>query len=125
MNLTPKCGSTIFPSPVGQLACLSLAAFGLYSIAGVFWALPTRFVVGATAAVGIAAINSFGNLGGFVGPYVVGLVVQSTGSTNNGMLFLAAVLFLGAVGTLVVRHFLTKDRPAEVDQENLPEPQKV
>ncbi len=107
--------SALFPLPVAQLACLSLAAFGLYSIAGVFWALPTRFVVGATAAVGIAAINSFGNLGGFVGPYVVGLVVQSTGSTNNGMLFLAAVLLLGGIGTLVVQYFLTRNRPAEVE----------
>jgi len=117
--------SALVANPAAQLACLSLAAFGLYSIAGVFWALPTRFVVGATAAVGIAAINSFGNLGGFVGPYVVGLVVQSTGSTQNGMLFLAAVLVVGAIATLAVRYFLTRNRPTEVDQENVSEPQEA
>lgn len=95
--------SALVGSPVAQLACLSLAAFCLYSIAGVFWALPTLYVVGATAAVGIAAINSFGNLGGFVGPYVVGVIVQSTGTTKAGMLFLAIVLFLGAAGTLAAK----------------------
>lgn len=95
--------STLVASPVAQLACLSLAAFCLYSIAGVFWALPTLYVVGATAAVGIAAINSFGNLGGFVGPYVVGVIVQSTGTTKVGMLFLAVVLLLGAAGTLAAK----------------------
>lgn len=95
--------SSLVASPVLRLVCLSVAAFGLYSIAGVFWALPTRFVVGATAAVGIAAINSFGNLGGFIGPYIVGLITKATGSTQTGMLFLAAVLLVGAIGTLVVQ----------------------
>ncbi|RLP09030.1 MFS transporter [Propionibacterium australiense] len=95
--------SALVSSPLAQLACLSLAAFCLYSIAGVFWALPTLYVIGATAAVGIAAINSFGNLGGFVGPYVVGIIAQSTGTTTAGMLFLSGVLFLGAAGTMVAK----------------------
>ena len=101
-------------SPTGQLAALSVAAFCLYSIAGVFWALPTRFVMGATAAVGIAAINSFGNLGGFVGPFAVGLIADRTGSTHAGMYFLSAVLLLGAAGTLLVKRSLVeKGRPSE------------
>jgi MFS family permease len=100
-------------SPTGQLAALSVAAFCLYSIAGVFWALPTRFVMGATAAVGIAAINSFGNLGGFVGPFVVGMIAESTGSTHAGMYFLSAVLLLGAAGTLLVKRSIgEKTKPS-------------
>jgi len=98
--------SGVLKSPTAQLAALSLAAFCLYSIAGVFWALPTRWLMGATAAVGIAAINSFGNLGGFVGPYIVGLIAQSTGSTRMGMYFLAVVLLLGAAGTMLVKRSL-------------------
>jgi MFS family permease len=106
--------SGVLQSPAGQLAALSVAAFCLYSIAGVFWALPTRFVMGATAAVGIAAINSFGNLGGFVGPFAVGLIAQSTGSTRAGMYFLSAVLLLGAAGTLLAKRSLgEKDKPPE------------
>jgi nitrate/nitrite transporter NarK len=96
----------VLKSPTGQLAALSVAAFCLYSIAGVFWALPTRFLMGATAAVGIAAINSFGNLGGFVGPFAVGLIAQSTGSTRAGMYFLSVVLLLGAAGTILVKRSL-------------------
>jgi MFS-type transporter involved in bile tolerance (Atg22 family) len=70
--------------------------------------------MGATAAVGIAAINSFGNLGGFVGPFAVGLIAQSTGSTRAGMYFLSAVLLLGAAGTLLVKRSLgEKGKPSE------------
>jgi nitrate/nitrite transporter NarK len=106
--------SGVLQSPAGQLAALSVAAFCLYSIAGVFWALPTRFVMGATAAIGIAAINSFGNLGGFVGPFVVGMIAESTGSTRAGMYFLSAVLLLGAVGTLLVKRSMgEKGKPSE------------
>ncbi|MGK4188168.1 MFS transporter [Rothia koreensis] len=84
-----------------QLAAMSVAAFFLYSVAGVFWALPTRYLAGATAAVGIAFVNSFGNIGGFVGPYVVGAVSDATGNAANGMHFLGIVLVLGAVGSFV------------------------
>jgi MFS transporter, ACS family, tartrate transporter len=45
-----------------------------------------RFVVGTAAAAGIAFINSVGNLGGFVGPYVIGLVRTSTGQFKGGLL---------------------------------------
>lgn len=88
------------PGPL-QIAAMSMAAFFLYSVAGVFWALPTRYLVGATAAIGIAFVNSFGNVGGFVGPYVVGAVSDATGNPVNGMFFLGAVLVLGAIGAAI------------------------
>ncbi|MFT8396510.1 MFS transporter [Propionibacterium sp.] len=91
-------------SPIAQLAAMAFAAFCLYSIAGVFWPLPTRYLIGGSAAIGIAFINSFGNIGGFVGPYVVGAISDATGIAKNGMYFLAAVLMAGAIGTVVARH---------------------
>lgn len=106
--------SAVVSAPWLQLVALSIAAFGLYSIAGVFWALPTRFVIGTSAAIGIAAINSFGNLGGFVGPYVVGAIAKSTGSTQVGMYFLTGVLLLGALGTLLVSVLFKGDRRSKV-----------
>lgn len=113
--------SAVVDAPVLQLASLSLAAFGLYSIAGVFWALPTQFVIGATAAVGIAAINSFGNLGGFVGPYVVGMIAQATGSTKSGMLFLSVVLLIGCLGTFAARAYLERKKaPRRVAETTTP-----
>lgn len=101
-------------NPVAEMAAMSVAAFCLYSIAGVFWPLPTRYLVGGTAAVGIAFVNSFGNIGGFVGPYAVGAISDSTGSPTNGMYFLAAVLVLGTIGTLIMKKFWEGRNPVPV-----------
>ncbi|WP_073995642.1 MFS transporter [Arcanobacterium urinimassiliense] len=105
-------------SAAGQLAAMSLAAFCLYSLAGVFWPLPTRYLVGGTAAIGIAFINSFGNLGGFIGPYVVGAISEATGSPTNGMYFIAAVLVIGALLTLWVKHLWGGKNPETLSQNN-------
>ena len=59
---------------------------------------------GAAAAAGIAAINSIGNIGGFVGPYLVGLVKDATGSTDGGLVVLAALLAIGSAIALKVAH---------------------
>jgi MFS transporter, ACS family, tartrate transporter len=56
------------------------------------------------AAAGIALINSIGNLGGFVGPYLVGLISDATGSTDGGLIALAAILVGGAVLAPRVAH---------------------
>jgi nitrate/nitrite transporter NarK len=62
-----------------------------------FWSLPTAFLGGVSAAAGIAAINSVGNLAGFVSPYVVGGLKDLTGSTVTGMFAVSAVLIVGAL----------------------------
>ena len=79
---------------------LSLAAAGVFSAGPVFWGLPTAFLGGAAAAVGIAAINSFGNLAGFVSPYAVGWLRDLTQSTEAGMYAVAVALVVGAVAVL-------------------------
>ncbi|WP_129661762.1 MFS transporter [Rothia uropygialis] len=106
--------SAIAPSGMMQLAAMSVAAFFLYSVAGIFWALPTRYLAGATAAVGIAFVNSFGNIGGFVGPYVVGTVSDATGQAANGMYFLGIVLILGAIGSTVGMRAWAGKNPVQV-----------
>ena len=58
--------------------------------------MPAAFLGGTAAAAGIALINSIGNLGGFVGPYLVGVVKDATGSTNGGLLVLAYILAVGS-----------------------------
>ena len=62
-----------------SIIALSIAVLGVFSMMGPFWSMPTSLLSGTAAAVGIAVINSIGNLGGFVGPYVIGLVRTSTG----------------------------------------------
>ncbi len=68
-----------------------------------FWALPTSFLSGTTAAASIGLINSFGNLGGFVGPYVVGYLSTRTGSYYGGILYLSASAMVAAFLILSLR----------------------
>jgi nitrate/nitrite transporter NarK len=58
----------------------------------------------AAAAAGIALINSIGNLGGFAGPYLVGVMKDATGSTDGGLVALAAILAVGSLVATRVAH---------------------
>ena len=83
-----------------SIVFLSLAAAGVLTCAPLFWSLPTAFLQGTAAAAGIAAINSVGNLAGFVSPYMIGALKDMTGSTATGMYALAGVLVLGCIAVL-------------------------
>lgn len=82
-----------------QFVFLCLAAGGIFAGQPVFWSLPSRFLKGAGAAAGLAAINSVGNLGGFIAQNVVPWIRDVTGSTIAPMFFLAVCL--GLTGCLV------------------------
>ena len=84
------------------ILCLTVAAAGILTCAPLFWSLPTALLGGAAAAAGIAAINSVGNLAGFVSPYVVGWLKDLTSSTEAGMYAVSAVLVFGAFVVLSV-----------------------
>ena len=90
-------------NPLLSLAALSLAAFGIWSALGPFWAMPTSFLTGAAAAGGIAFINSLGNVGGFFGPYLLGIIKNASGSFEAGLDTLAAMLAASAVLALSFR----------------------
>ncbi|GGJ86622.1 MFS transporter [Pseudomonas matsuisoli] len=96
-------GAGMVTSPVIAIAMISLALAGLYSFKSPFWALPTLFLTRSTAAVSIAVINSIGNLGGFVGPTMIGMVKGNTNSAAAGLLFLAVLLAIAFVMTLLMR----------------------
>ena len=74
-----------------------LVASGIYSLLAPFWALPNEFLTGFSAAAGIALINSFGNLGGFVGPYAMGAIIKRTGTFHAGLVFAGISLFASAM----------------------------
>jgi nitrate/nitrite transporter NarK len=93
-----------------QFLFICLTAFSIYSIQAIVWALPGQFLTGATAAVGIATINSLANLGGYLGPYGIGLIKNATGSLSAGLYFLAATLAFAVVMTFVVRAVLDNRR---------------
>jgi len=84
--------------------CLAICHLGQRTVQAVFWSIPPLFLGGAAAAAGIAFINSIGNLGGQVGPTVVGwLYDEKNKNFNHGLLVLAGVLLLEAIIVLAIR----------------------
>lgn len=96
-------GAGLVREPYLAIGLISLALAGLYSFKSPFWALPTLFLSRSTAAVSIAVINSIGNLGGFVGPFMIGMVKGNTQSASAGLLFLSALLAIAFIMTLLIR----------------------
>ena len=78
------------------LAAMSAAMAGSLSNIALLWTLPTAALKGKSAAAGIAAINSIGNLAGFLSPYLIGVVKDATGEATYGLYAIAAFMMLGA-----------------------------
>jgi ACS family tartrate transporter-like MFS transporter len=94
--------------PIGILM-FSLAGIGISARLPAFWALPASLLGGATAAASVGLINCIGNLGGFVGPYLLGALSTATGGYSTGIWYLAGASMLAAVLILLVR---SKSGPA-------------
>lgn len=82
---------------------ISIALTGLYAFKSPFWSLPGLFLTRSSAAVSIAAINSIGNLGGFAGPYAIGVLKDHTQNPLAGLLVLAGLVFVAFLMTLAAR----------------------
>jgi nitrate/nitrite transporter NarK len=85
------------------MALLCFAQIGVSAVPPMFWPLPASFLTGASAAAGIAAINSLGNLSGFAGPYAMGYLKDLTGSFTAGLLLLAGCALVGAMVVVLLR----------------------
>jgi ACS family tartrate transporter-like MFS transporter len=95
--------------PILLMIAIILAQMGQSAIAPTFWALPTAMLSGTAAAGGIALINAVGNLGGFLGPTLMGAIKDATGSFSIGLLAIA----MGALVSGVVLVALGHDRRLE------------
>lgn len=85
------------------IVLISVAVLGVFSMMGPFWSMPTALLSGTAAAAGIALINSVGNLGGFFGPYIIGVVRTSTGQFQGGLLMVAGALAVSGALALTVK----------------------
>jgi MFS family permease len=85
------------------MAGLTICTMGIMSALPVFWSNPTAILGGAAAAVGIAFINSVGNLAGFAMPSIMGVIKDRLHSTDPGLVMLAALMVLGAAAVLALR----------------------
>jgi nitrate/nitrite transporter NarK len=88
--------------PLFMMVAIILSQMGQSSIAPTFWALPTAMLTGTAAAGGIAMINAVGNLGGFLGPYMMGAIKDATGSFTIGLLSIAMGTLVASIVLLVM-----------------------
>lgn len=100
-----------------KILALALASFGIFSALPIFWTLPTAVLSGTAAAAGIAWINSVGNLGGYFGPQVFGIIKDRTGADYYGLLFLAALPIMSIVLILVLGHNRALERASTAPAE--------
>ena len=95
------------------MLCLALAASGMWSILGPFWAIPPQFLARGTLAAGIALINSVGNLAGYAGPKLFGTVKSGSDSFLPSLLLLAGVALTGGFLALALPRPSTDNTSAE------------
>jgi ACS family tartrate transporter-like MFS transporter len=104
-------------SSVAAIAALCFATIGILGCKGPFWPLPASYMTGASAAAGIAFINSLGNLGGFAGPSIVGAAKELTHTFGSGLYTLSGMALLAAVVTMMFVH-ARKPKTAGVEPRN-------
>jgi ACS family tartrate transporter-like MFS transporter len=101
--------STISKDIVAEMAGISVAVVAVSTARAIFWTIPTRFLTGVAAAGGLAFINSIGSFAGFVGPSMVGVIKEATGSFTIGVLSMALILVGSALLSAVLLFFVKKE----------------
>lgn len=90
--------------PAIALLALCVSASGFVAVQPLFWTFPTGYLAGSAAAGGIAMLNAFGTLGGFVAPSLKAWADRRFESPRAGLYFLAGITLLGAVLIAFVGH---------------------
>jgi MFS transporter, ACS family, tartrate transporter len=101
---------------VGVILALMLVNIGISAAKAPLWAMPSTFLSGAGAAAGIALINSIGNLGGFVGPFMIGWLKDRWGTYAGGLYAVGAMLAVSAVVMLALSRQLGQRRTTQPSQ---------
>ena len=96
--------AAMIKEPIPKMVAVTVAAVGIFSALPVFWTLPTTFLSGTAAAAGIAWINSIGNLGGYIGPTIFGVLKDKMGNDFYAVLFLALLSVLAMALVLILGH---------------------
>ncbi|MCC7527258.1 MAG: MFS transporter [Candidatus Melainabacteria bacterium] len=100
--------TSMISNPWMALVSLSITAFGIWGTVGPFWSLATGLLPPRVKAAGIGFVNSTGNLGGFVGPHLVGIMKQATGGFHGGLYTMAASLILAGILSFFSEKLLQK-----------------
>jgi len=87
----------------GVLVFLAISVVMTWGRQVPFWTLPPLPLQGRASAAGIAAVNTIGQFGGFIGPAVVGLATSASGGFTGPLLILAAATFVTGLVLLPLR----------------------
>lgn len=104
-------------NPWWGLAAITLAGVGSKCAATLFWPMAQTGLDLRIAAPGLALINSLGNLGGFVSPFLFGYLKDTTGSTTGGLYTLSAASLLAVAGARFIRGAQALDTSMETSPE--------
>ena len=103
----------ISTTPIVLLFGFACVMIGFNGMNAAVWTIPSSFLTGKSAATGIAGVNMIGMIGGFVGPYWMGLAADLTGSYQRGLLACAIPSTIGVSIMLAVRHFALESSAAQ------------
>lgn len=108
-------GSSVLASGPWRLVLITISTAAVFSCLGPVWSIPLQFLEGQAAAAGIAAINSIGNIGGFLAPYLIGRMMMLPDGDHLSLLMLSAVMLLS--GGLAL---LARERPRSLSAAAIP-----
>lgn len=87
--------AALIANPSLKIGALCIAVASILSFQATFWAIPSTFLTGRAAAGGLAMIVSIGNLGGFTGPFLIGVIKDATHSFTLPFFAVASILLIG------------------------------
>jgi ACS family tartrate transporter-like MFS transporter len=96
-------GAALLADPVAKIVSLIVMQIAVIAFLAPFWTIPTILLSGSSAAVGIALVNAIGNVGGFIGPSLIGFLKTSTGHDNGAFYTLAAMALVAAATCVAMR----------------------
>jgi nitrate/nitrite transporter NarK len=94
----------LIDAPTAGFLALAASAITIYAALPQFWTLPTAVLGSATAAAGIALVNALGNIGGYVGPVIVGMLKDMTGSYAPGLAAMGCFAILSGALAIAIGH---------------------
>lgn len=110
---------TLVSNPVLSFICTCITAVGVYIGMGVWWTVPISFLSGPAAAGATGLINSVGNLGGWVGPYLVGFIKTSTGSYKGAYIYLSVSMVIAGIVMLTLKQKAHASMLTQESSENV------
>ncbi len=97
------CAAALFPAPWGPVLGLTMVLIGVRVFHPGFWCIPSLLLSGTAAPLGIGLVTGIGNVGGFIGPYAVGLLKDATGSTRGSFLGMGVLGLCATVLLFLIR----------------------